>query len=82
VGLIGLILGLPLAPVRGVIALGRLIQEQVETELRDRSSIRRELEAAEQAKAAGKISPEDEEEVQREAVERVTEQSLPEAGKR
>jgi hypothetical protein len=81
VGLIGFILGLPLAPVRGVVALGRVIQERVEHELRDPSSIRHDLEAAEEAKAAGKITAEDEAEVQQEAMERVTERKLPDAEK-
>lgn len=64
-GLVGFVVGLPLAPVRGVIALGRLIQEQVEQELRSPASMRRELEQAEAARAADKISPEDEAEIQR-----------------
>jgi len=70
-GLVGFVVGLPLAPVRGVIALSRLIQERVEHEQRNPSSIRRSLEEAEQARAAGEISPEDEAEIQRHVVGRV-----------
>lgn len=70
-GLFSFVVGLPLAPVRGVIALGRLIQERVEHELADPSSVRRALEEAEEARAAGEISPEEEAEIQREAVGRV-----------
>jgi hypothetical protein len=80
-GLVGFIVGLPLAPVRGVITLGRLIQQQVEHELYDPSSIRRDLEAAEEAKAVGKITAEDEAEVQRQALEAVTEKNIPDTGK-
>jgi hypothetical protein len=61
--------------------LGRVIQERVEHELRDPSSIRRDLEAAEEAKAAGKITAEDEARVQREALARAIQQDLPDAGK-
>jgi hypothetical protein len=65
VGLVGFIVGLPLAPVRGVIALGRLIQEQVEHELHDPAAMRRTLEEAEEAREAGEISAEEETETQR-----------------
>jgi hypothetical protein len=75
-GLVGLIVGLPLAPVRGVIALGRLIQERVEHELRDPSSIRRSLEQAEESRAAGEISGEEEAEIQEHVVGRVVRPNL------
>ncbi|PXY19059.1 gas vesicle protein GvpG [Prauserella muralis] len=70
-GLLSLVFGLPLAPVRGVIALAEVIQERVDSELHDASSVRRDLEAAEQARAAGEISPEEERRVQQEAMERM-----------
>ena len=50
---------LPLLPVRGVIKLGELIQEEVEQELHDPARIRRELEAAERRHDAGEISDEE-----------------------
>jgi cytochrome c-type biogenesis protein CcmH/NrfG len=59
VGLIGLLFGWPLAPVKGVIRLGELIQEQVERELRDPAKVRRRLEEVERLKAAGAISEEE-----------------------
>ncbi|MBB5138610.1 hypothetical protein HNP84_008364 [Thermocatellispora tengchongensis] len=62
-----MILGFPLAPIRGVIKLGELLQEQVERELRDPAAVRRRLEEIEQARAAGRISAEEE----AEAVNRV-----------
>lgn len=71
-GLLSGIFGLPLAPVRGVLALGELIRRRVDEELHDPASVRRELEAAEAARAAGEISAEEEAEVQQRALSRLT----------
>lgn len=71
-GPLTLILGLPLAPFRGVIKLGELVQDRVNAELTDVSSARRELEAAEEARQAGVISAEEEVDVQHEVVDRMT----------
>ncbi len=71
-GPLTLILGLPLAPIRGVIKLGELVQDRVNAELTDVSSARRELEAAEEARQAGEISPEEEVDVQHDVVDRMT----------
>lgn len=76
-GIVSLILGLPLAPFRGVIKLGEVIQERVEAEMRDTSSARHDLEAAERARAEGEISAEEEAEVQDEVVERMTAPKTP-----
>ncbi|MFD4248123.1 gas vesicle protein GvpG [Amycolatopsis thermoflava] len=70
-GLLSGILGLPLLPVRGVIQLGELIQRRVNEELAAPASIRRELEAAEEKRAAGEISPEEEAEVQQQVLRRL-----------
>ncbi|MEV4014675.1 gas vesicle protein GvpG [Nonomuraea angiospora] len=59
-GLLSLLFGWPLAPVRGVIRLGELIQEQVEHEMRDPTVVRHRLEEIEAARAAGQISEEEE----------------------
>jgi cytochrome c-type biogenesis protein CcmH/NrfG len=59
-GLIGLLFGWPLAPVKGVIRLGELIQEQVERQTHDPAVVRRRLEEIEQSRAAGLISEEEE----------------------
>jgi hypothetical protein len=67
VGLIGLIFTWPVAPVRAVIRLGELIQEQVEHELRDPAVVRRRLEELEEARRSGQISAEEESQ----AVERI-----------
>ncbi|MEU6786460.1 gas vesicle protein GvpG [Nonomuraea angiospora] len=59
-GLISLVFGWPLAPLRGVIRLGELIQEEVERELRDPTVVRHRLEEIEASRAAGLISEEEE----------------------
>jgi cytochrome c-type biogenesis protein CcmH/NrfG len=59
-GLISSVLLLPVAPIRVVVKLGELIQQQAEHELHDRSAARRQLEELEEARAAGRISEEDE----------------------
>ncbi|MGW0200438.1 gas vesicle protein GvpG [Nonomuraea sp. NPDC003201] len=59
-GLLSLVFGWPLAPLRGVIRLGELIQEQVEHELRDPTVVRHRLEEIEESRAAGLISEEEE----------------------
>ncbi|MEV4604870.1 gas vesicle protein GvpG [Amycolatopsis sp. NPDC049253] len=71
-GLLTGILGLPLAPVRGVLALGELIRKRVDEELHDPASVRRELEAVERARAAGEISVEEEAEAQQRVLGRLT----------
>ncbi|MGW4488364.1 gas vesicle protein GvpG [Amycolatopsis sp. NPDC004368] len=71
-GLISGILGLPLLPVRGVLALGELIRRRVEEELHDPATIRRELEAVHEARAAGEISAEEETEAQQQILNRLT----------
>lgn len=61
-GLIGILFGWPLAPIRGVIRLGELFQEEAERELRDPAVVRRKLEETEAARAEGRISEEQQEE--------------------
>lgn len=77
-GLVTLVLGLPVAPVRGVIKLSELIQERVDQEMYAASSAREDLEAAEEARAAGEISPDEEAEVQQEVLDRMTGPDTPE----
>ena len=66
-----LLFRLPLMPLRGVIQLGEALHEQAEEELHDPASVRRQLEQAEQARAAGEISGEDLARVQAQAVDRM-----------
>jgi Gas vesicle protein G len=76
-GLLSLVLGLPAAPVRGLVALAEVIQDRVNQEMYDPASVRQELEAAEEARMAGEISPEEEAEVQQGVVERMTQPAEP-----
>ncbi|TJZ78307.1 gas vesicle protein G [Rhodococcus oryzae] len=71
-GLLSFIVTLPLAPVRGVVSLAELIQRQVEEELHDPATARRELEELEDARAAGEISTEAEEQAQQAILDRMT----------
>lgn len=54
--LLTLIFRLPFLPVRGVIRLAELIQEQAEQEFYDPARVRRELEEAQRRHDAGEIS--------------------------
>lgn len=55
-GLLSWTVGLPLAPMRGLIGLGRVIQRQVDTEMHDPAAVRRRLEALDEAQRRGQIS--------------------------
>ncbi|MEV6874211.1 gas vesicle protein GvpG [Amycolatopsis sp. NPDC051128] len=70
-GLVGTILGLPFAPVRGVLAVAELIRQQVDAELYHPASVRSELEAVAEARALGEISPEEEAERQQQVLNRL-----------
>jgi hypothetical protein len=50
VDLVSLTLGLPLAPLRGVLAVARLLQERAEQELYSPVQVRQELEEIEAAR--------------------------------
>ncbi|MEU4230167.1 gas vesicle protein GvpG [Nonomuraea sp. NPDC026600] len=71
-GLIGLIFGWPLAPVKAVIRLGELIQEQAEQELHDPAVVRRRLEEIERSRADGLISEEEEAQEMRQVLQAMT----------
>ena len=66
-----LLIRLPLMPLRGVISLGETLHQQAERELRNPASVRRQLEQAEQAYAAGEVSDEEFARVQAQAVDRM-----------
>ncbi|WP_067468749.1 gas vesicle protein GvpG [Nocardia amamiensis] len=70
-GLLSSILTLPIAPVRGVIWLGELIQDQVEQQLRDPAAIRRELELIDEAAASGQLSEEERKQAQQAVLDRM-----------
>jgi hypothetical protein len=82
-GLLTSLLTLPLAPVKGVIWLGEVIQDQVEQQLHDPANVRRELEELEEAERAGKISKEEKDEAQQAVLNRMIspDSSVPGKGK-
>jgi hypothetical protein len=64
VGLLSSLVTWPLAPVRGVVALGELIQRRVNEEVNDPARTRRLLEDLEEARRRGEITPEQERQAQ------------------
>ncbi|MBF6078874.1 gas vesicle protein GvpG [Nocardia beijingensis] len=71
-GVVTSILTLPLAPVRGVIWLGELIQDQVDQKMHDPALMRRELEEIDAAAAAGQLSEEERRQAQQAVLNRMT----------
>lgn len=59
-GLGTLLFGWPLMPIYAVVKLGELLRDEIERELHDPAVVRRRLEEVEQARAAGRISEEEE----------------------
>ncbi|HEY4463188.1 MAG TPA: gas vesicle protein GvpG [Streptosporangiaceae bacterium] len=70
-GLLKLIFGWPVLPVRGFIGLAEILREEAERELHDPSAVRRQLEEAASAEAAGVVSEDELSRVQYEAVGRL-----------
>lgn len=71
-GVLSSILLWPLAPVRGVVALGEVIQEQVEQEMRNPALARRELEATQEAYQSGEISADEMERSEQQVLDRMS----------
>ncbi|OMC26369.1 gas vesicle protein GvpG [Mycobacterium colombiense] len=59
----------PLAPVRGVMWLGNVIQQQVEQQLHDPANTRRQLEALQEARERGEITAEEEKQAQQQILQ-------------
>lgn len=55
-GLISAVLGLPLAPLRGTLAIAEQIRRQAEEEFYDPATIQAQLEEIERQRAAGLLS--------------------------
>jgi hypothetical protein len=70
-GLLGAIAGLPLAPVRGVIGLARVVSEEAERQLSGPAAIRRQIEAIAESRDAGLLSGEEAARLEHEAVQRL-----------
>jgi hypothetical protein len=58
-GIVSGLLGLPLAPVRGVVWLAQQIQDQAEQQYYDPARIRAELEWVDEARRTGELSAEE-----------------------
>lgn len=70
-GLLKLIFGWPVLPVRGFIGLAEILREEADRELHDPSAVRRQLEEAASAEAAGVVSEDELSRVEYEAVGRL-----------
>ncbi|MGW5921737.1 gas vesicle protein GvpG [Nocardia fluminea] len=71
-GLITSLLGLPLAPVRGVVWLSEVIQDQVEQQLRDPAVLSGELEEIDRAAEDGRLTEEERTRAQQAVLDRMT----------
>ena len=70
-GLITGLLGLPLAPLRGTIAIAEQIRQQAEDEFYDPARIREQLDAVAAARAEGTLSDDEATELEDELVDRL-----------
>jgi hypothetical protein len=59
-GILSAIVLWPLAPIKGVIALGEVLQRQAEEELHNPANTRRQLEELQEARERGEISADEE----------------------
>ena len=72
-GLLTELLGLPLLPLRGVVAVAEQVRQQAEEEYYDPGRIRAQLEEVERQRAEGSLSDEEAEALEEELVERLIE---------
>ncbi|WP_157386649.1 gas vesicle protein GvpG [Nocardia terrae] len=68
--MIGTLLSLPLLPVRGVVALARVIAEEADRQLYSMPSLRRELDDLHRLRAEGRIDPDEYERAQQQVLDR------------
>lgn len=71
-GLVTFIVTLPLAPVRGVVALGEIIQQRVEQEMYSPVAIHARLEEIQRQVEQGLISEEEAARAEQEVLDRLT----------
>ena len=70
-GLVTGLLGLPLAPVRGVIWLAEQVLEQAEEQFYDPARIRAQLEQVDEARRSGELSEEECVDIENELLQRL-----------
>jgi chorismate mutase len=68
---VGLVTGLPLAPVRGVMWLAEQVLEQAEEQYYDPARIRAQLEQVDEARRTGELSEEECAEIENELLQRL-----------
>jgi hypothetical protein len=68
---VGLLTGLPLAPVRGVVWLAEQIRDQAEEQYYDPVRIRAELDRVDEARRTGELSEEEAAELENELLQRL-----------
>jgi hypothetical protein len=73
VGLLTGLLGLPLAPVRGVVWLAEQVRDHAEEQFYDPVRIRAQLERVDEARRTGEISEEEAAELENELLQRLME---------
>jgi Gas vesicle protein G len=71
VGLLTGLLGLPLAPVRGVMWLAEQVLEQAEEQFYDPARIRAQLEQVDEARRSGELSEQECVEIENELLQRL-----------
>jgi hypothetical protein len=72
-GLITGILGLPLAPLKGTVAIADQVRKHAEEEFYDPGTIRRQLDEVDRARATGALSEEEATRLEDELVDRLLE---------
>jgi hypothetical protein len=70
-GLLSGIVTLPLAPIRGVMAVGELIQREAEQELYSPAAVRARLEEIDDQRRQGRITEEEADRAQREILAQI-----------
>lgn len=70
-GLLGTIACLPLAPVRGVLGLARVVSDEAGRQLSDPAAIRRRIEEIAESRDAGLLSDEEAARLEYDAVQRL-----------
>ena len=73
-GLVSGLLGLPLAPVRGVMWLAEQVLEQAEEQFYDPARIRAQLEQVDEARRSGELTEEECVEIENELLQRLMHQ--------
>lgn len=70
-GLLAGLIGLPLAPVRGVVWIAERVQDEAEKQYYDPDRIRRELDRIGEARESGELPPEECAELENELLQRL-----------